>query len=231
MRWVQATATSLCLGLVACQTPPLMTDLEPAQSEPSQTPGLDSQLQAITQLLEGDYFSDAEGGAREGRPIYMRIRNISPPSGRRHALYAEMRHDGPDGAFYRQLIYLFDERPDRSENRMLAYGVSAPELAAELVKDREGYARGDVETTSPLSDDCYMVWEPSEGGFTSWIDPDRCVITGKRGDQRRIEARTEITTHSIGQLERGYSLERELLFGNPDGELYIWPRVNLNRSD
>ena len=66
----------------------------------------DIELQEITRLLSGDYFSDADGGARQGRPIYMRVRNITPPIGRRHAMYTEMRHDGPDGDHYRQLIFL-----------------------------------------------------------------------------------------------------------------------------
>lgn len=192
---------------------------------------LDIDLQNITRLLDGDYFSDALGGAREGRPIYMRVRNITPPVGRRHAMYAEMRHDGPNGPFYRQLIYLFDEAPDRAENRMQAYRVAAPDIAAKLINEREGYANGEVKTISPLSDDCYTVWEANDDGFTSWIDPERCVITGKRGDQRRIESRTQITPESIGQLERGYTLDRELLFGNADGDLYIWPRVKPERSD
>ncbi|MEL6691798.1 MAG: CpcT/CpeT family chromophore lyase, partial [Pseudomonadota bacterium] len=103
--------------------------------------------------------------------------------------------------------------------------------AASLLEDPNGYAEGLVETTAPLSDDCYTVWAPIETGYTSWIDPERCIITGRRGDQRRIESRTEITPTHIGQLERGYSLDRELLFGNPDGDLYIWPRVNAPLPD
>lgn len=191
----------------------------------------DIELQEITRLLSGNYFSDADGGARQGRPIYMRVRNITPPIGRRHAMYAEMRHDGPDGDHYRQLIYLFDEDTDRTENRMQAYRVADKEIAASLLEDPDGFAEGRVETTEPLSDECYTVWAPIETGYTSWIDPERCIITGKRGDQRRIESRTEITPTHIGQLERGYSLDRELLFGNPDGELYIWPRVDAPSSD
>lgn len=192
---------------------------------------LDIELQEITRLLSGDYFSDAEGGARQGRPIYMRVRNITPPLGRRHAMYAEMRHDGPEGEFYRQLIYLFDESPERTENQMQAYRVTDKDLAATLIADRSGFASGIVETSASLSEDCYTQWAPMDDGYASWIDPERCVITGRRGDQRRIESRTEITADAIGQLERGYSLERELLFGNPDGELYIWPRVPQSNTD
>ncbi|MEM7640101.1 MAG: CpcT/CpeT family chromophore lyase [Pseudomonadota bacterium] len=192
---------------------------------------LDVELQEIVRLMSGDYFSNAEGGAREGRPIYMRVRNITPPLGKRHAMYAEMRHDGPNGDFYRQLIYLFDEANARSENRMQAYRVADKAAAARLIEDPSAFADGKVETTSPLSEDCYTVWSPTEAGYTSWIDPERCVITGRRGDQRRIESRTDITRAAIKQLERGYSLERELLFGNPTGEQYIWPRVSPGDVD
>ena len=62
-------------------------------------------------------------------------------------------------------------------------------------------------------------------------NPDRRPDHGKRGDQRRIESRTDITQDAIAQLERGYSLERELLFGNATGEQYIWPRVIPNQAD
>jgi len=192
---------------------------------------LDVELQEITRLLSGDYFSDAEGGAREGRPIYMRVRNITPPIGQRHAMYAEMRHDGPDGPHYRQLIYLFDGSGTRTENRMQAYRVTDAAAAASLIDDPTGLARGVVETSEPLSEDCYTTWHRSETGYASWIDPARCVITGKRGDQRRIESRTEISQAAIGQLERGYTLDNELLFGNANGELYIWPRVKPDQTD
>ncbi|MEM7327650.1 MAG: CpcT/CpeT family chromophore lyase [Pseudomonadota bacterium] len=192
---------------------------------------LDIELQEIARLMSGDYFSNAEGGAREGRPIFMRVRNITPPIGKRHAMYAEMRHDGPEGEFYRQLIYLFDEADARTENRMQAYRVGDKDLAATLIEDPSGFANGRVETTSPLSENCYTVWSPTDVGYTSWIDPERCIITGKRGDQRRIESRTDINSDAIAQLERGYSLERELLFGNATGEQYIWPRVTPGETD
>lgn len=192
---------------------------------------LDVELQEIARLMSGDYFSDAEGGAREGRPIYMRVRNITPPIGQRHAMYAEMRHDGPDGDFYRQLIYLFDEADARGENRMQAYRVTDEDAAAGLITDPSAFADGRIEIGLPLSDDCYTVWSRTEAGYTSWIDPERCIITGKRGDQRRIESRTDITPDAIAQLERGYTLDRELLFGNATGEQYIWPRVSPDDTD
>ena len=107
----------------------------------------DIELQEITRLLSGDYFSDADGGARQGRPIYLRVRNITPPIGRRHAMYAEMRHDGPDGDHYRQLIYLFDEGSNRTENRMQAYRVADGAIAATLLEDPDGFTEGRVETT------------------------------------------------------------------------------------
>lgn len=187
---------------------------------------LDVELQALTRMLQGDYFSDAAGGAREGRPIYQRIRNITPPNGHRHAMYSEMRHDGPDGEYYRQLIYLFDEAPDRTENRMQALRVADKDIAATLIADPDALATGAVETTSAISDTCYTVWQTLDDGYSGWIDPERCIITGKRGDQRRIEARTQISSHSIRQLERGFSIDGDLLFGTATDDPYIWPRVD-----
>lgn len=219
MRWAALTGLIFALGFAGCST---SSDMDES--------GLDRDLIEITSLLSGDYFSNADGGAREGRPIYMRVRNITPPIGRRYAMYAEMRHDGPDGDHYRQLIYLFDESADRTENRMQAYRVADKAIAATLIDAPDGYAEGRVEVTTSLSDACYMVWTPTDAGYASWLDPERCIITGKRGDQRRIESRTEITRTHIGQLERGYTIERELLFGNADGDLYIWPRVDPSES-
>ncbi len=220
MHWATAIALGATGVLSACQMR--------AEPQPSK---LDLELTEIVSLLEGDYFSSAEDGAREGRAIYMRIRSITPPDGRAHAMYSEMRHDGPDGDVYRQVIYVFDETVARIENRMTALRVTEVEAAAQLLDNPDAFALGYVETVSALSEDCYAVWTVTNGAFESWIDPDRCIITGRRGDQRRIEARTRITLQAIGQLERGYTLEGELLFGNPEGDLYIWPRVNLSASD
>lgn len=198
--------------------------LTPPQSAP-----LDAELEELTTLLVGDYFSSPDGGAREGRPIYLRIRAVTPPAGRRHALYAEMRHDGPDGEFYRQTIYLFDESPGRSANVATLLGVADRERAARLPADPGGLQRGDVVTTPPLAPGCEMTWKRVPDGFTGRIDPAHCLITGKRGDQRRLESVTNVTTIDVGQLERGFTQGGTLLFGKADGIPYRWPRVRESR--
>jgi hypothetical protein len=191
---------------------------------------LDDELDELTALLVGDYYSDADGGAREGRAIYLRVREVPPPAGRRHALYAEMRHDGPDGEFYRQSIYVFDESTGRALNLMTALGVADRQAAARLVDDPSGLRRGDVQTTPQLAPGCEMAWTRTAEGFAGRIDPERCQITGKRGDVRRIEAVTRISADAIGQLERGFAPDGTLLFGNADGALYRWPRVKSTGS-
>lgn len=218
-RLLSAMAATMPL-LVACQS------IEATALSP-----LDLELIEIASLLEGDFVSTTEDGAREDRSIYMRVRSITPPEGHAHAMYSEMRHDGPEGDFYRQVIYLFDEAPDRTVNRMTALRVTDADAAAQLLTEPNAFATGAVEATNALSENCYAVWVPNAEGFASWIDPERCVITGRRGDQRRIEARTHITANSIGQLERGFTLDGDLLFGNPDGDLYVWPRVSPTTSD
>ena len=149
----------------------------------------ESPLQDLTQLLVGDYFSAADGGVKEGRPIYMRIRSIQSPMPDKVALYAEMRHDSADGELYRQRAYLF------------VIAATEPIVMQALTFDDPAAAAGLVN------------------------DPATCIITGKRGDQRRIESQTKITRKFVGQLERGYDINGNLLFGNAGGELYIWPRV------
>lgn len=213
-------ALATLVGLMGCTSAPI-----PANTT------LDMQLTQITNLLVGDYASHADDGAREGRPIYLRIRPITPPDGHDYALYSEMRHDGPDGEFYRQIVYLFDENSERSENRMRAIRLADGAAAASLLTDPNAFKNGKIKTRPALSEACYAAWTRVDTGYESWIDPERCVITGKRGDRRRIEARTRITPFSIDQLERGYSLEGKLLFGNSDDTLYMWPRLETSDSD
>jgi hypothetical protein len=183
------------------------------------------ELRDLTALLVGDYFSAADGGAREDRPIYLRIRRVDPPPGQPVALYAEMRHDGPAGEMYRQRLYLFDATPSRDGLAMWSLGFADAEAAARLVDDPGLLRREGLGTTDPLGAGCVTRWTRTAEGFTGLIDPQSCVIVGKRGDQRRIEGRTTISRAAIGQLERGYDMEGRLLFGNPTGDLYIWPRV------
>lgn len=212
-QWRAAALATLALAAWACASTP------PAPAT------LDGELDALAALLVGDYFSASDGGAREGRAIYLRIRAIEPPAGRRHALYAEMRHDGPAGEFYRQGIYLFDEQAGRTANRMTVIGVADQPAAARLIDDPGALRRGEVATTPPLADGCEMTWLREAEAFVGRIDPQRCRIIGKRGDPRGIEAVTRIAPDAIGQLERGYAPDGTLLFGDPDGRLYRWPRV------
>lgn len=184
----------------------------------------ESPLQDLTQLLIGDYFSAADGGVKEGRPIYMRIRSIQSPMPEKVALYAEMRHDSADGELYRQRAYLFDIAAT-DPIVMQALTFDDPAAAAGLVNDPAVWVRSNLTTKIALVEGCDTRWIRDADGFLGTVDPTTCVITGKRGDQRRIESQTKITRKFVGQLERGYDISGKLLFGNADGELYIWPRV------
>ena len=183
----------------------------------------DLELNRIVALLVGDYSSAAGGGVREGRAIYMRIRSVTPPQGRRVALYAEMRHDDAAGEIYRQRLYVFDETPGRLSNVMTALAFDDSATAASLIENPH-LAPG-LATKNPLAEGCAAVWQADGAAFIARVDPATCQITGKRGDQRRIESLTRISANGIGQLERGYDLDGRLLFGNPAGDLYFWPRV------
>ncbi len=183
-----------------------------------------SPLKELTQLLVGDYFSAADGGVKEGRPIYMRVRSIQSPLPDKVALYAEMRHDGPDGELYRQRVYLFNVD---STAPIIMQALTFDDLAAaaSLVNDPTVWVRQNLVTKPALVEGCDTRWVREGEGFVGSVDPGTCIITGKRGDRRRIESKTRITGKSVGQLERGYDIDGKLLFGNADGELYIWPRV------
>ena len=201
---------SLLLGMCACA--------------PVSVAAEQSALQDLTQLLIGDYFSAADGGVKEGRPIYMRIRSIQSPMPEKVALYAEMRHDSAGGELYRQRAYLFDITAT-DPIVMQALTFDDPAAAASLVNDPAVWVRSNLTTKIALVEGCDTRWIRDADGFLGTVDPTTCVITGKRGDQRRIESQTKITRKFVGQLERGYDISGKLLFGNADGELYIWPRV------
>lgn len=206
---MRAIAAAIALALASCASAPV----QPA----------DARLDRLAALLVGDYFSAAEGGVREGRAIYMRIRRVEPPAGKRVALYAEMRHDGIDGEIYRQRLYVFDETPDRSAETMTALAFEDGSAATRLI-DNPALAPT-LATKEPLAAGCVTTWREDGAAFVGRVDPAACQITGRRGDQRRIESVTRIDADSIDQLERGYDLDGKLLFGNPTGDLYVWPRV------
>jgi len=194
----------------------------------SASPGLlqaeDSSLNNLTRLLVGDFFSAADGGVKAGRPIYMRVRAIQSPIANRVALYAEMRHDGPGGELYRQRAYLFDTAAE-TPIVMKALTFDDQSAASVLANDPTAWVKQNLATKPALVDGCDTHWVRDGEGFVGSVDPATCIITGKRGDRRRIESKTLITTKAVGQLERGYDIDGNLLFGNAGGELYIWPRV------
>lgn len=181
-------------------------------------------VNALAVLLIGDYFSAADGGVKEGRPIYMRVRKIESPFDNRIALYAEMRHDGPSGELYRQRAYLFD-RDAQLPIVMQALVFDDPAAATGLIDNPAVWVESPLATHVALAEGCDTRWVRDGEGFLGSVDPKTCVITGKRGDRRHIESQTRITTKAIGQLERGYDTNGKLLFGNANGELYVWPRV------
>lgn len=187
-------------------------------------PPAGGELRELSRLLVGDYFSAADGGVREGRPIYLRIRPIDSPLPHTFALFAEMRHDGPDGELYRQRAYVFDTGSS-APLAMQALVFDDPVAASGLRDDPTLWVRQQLGARNTLGEGCDTHWVRQDGGFLGRVDPATCVITGKRGDRRRIESQTLITPGYIGQLERGYDLDGKLLFGNPDGTLYRWPRV------
>jgi len=137
---------------------------------------------------------------------------------------AEMRHDGPGGELYRQRAYLFDTAAE-TPIVMKALTFDDQSAASVLANDPTAWVKQNLATKPALVDGCDTHWVRDGEGFVGSVDPATCIITGKRGDRRRIESKTLITTKAVGQLERGYDIDGNLLFGNAGGELYIWPRV------
>ena len=190
----------------------------------------DQELTELVALYIGSYLSRPDQGARDARPILMRVAAVSPPAGHGWALYSEMRHDGIDGEIYRQNLLLFDEAPERTGNTMTSLGFTDREAAAALIDDPGLLAAGQLSTVEALGPGCTMSFKREGEGFFGRIDPKTCVITGKRGEARHIEAQTLLRRDAIEQLERGYSADGQLLFGNKDGIRYVWPRIDLSEA-
>lgn len=191
----------------------------------------DQELNELIALYVGSYLSKPNEGARDGRPIFLRVVAVDPPADHHHALYAEMRHDGADGELYRQNLLLFDEDPARSGNSATSLSFPDREAAASLVRQPDLVATGRLSTVPSLGPGCDMRFKREGSGYLGRIDPATCVITGKRGDTRRIEAQTLLRKDAIETLERGYSADGKLLFGNPDEVRYVWPRVGAGGGD
>ncbi len=186
----------------------------------------DQDLKELIGLYIGTYLSAADEGARDSRPILLRVVAIDPPAGYSQALYSEMRHDGASGDIYRQSLLVFDESPGRTGNTMTSLAFTDRQAAAELIRDPGLLAAGHLSTTAALPPGCTTHFIREGDSFYGRIDPDTCVITGKRGDIRHIESQTLLRRDAIEQLERGYDDKGQLLFGNKDGVRYVWPRID-----
>jgi hypothetical protein len=187
----------------------------------------DQELTELVALYIGTYLSQPDEGARDARPILMRVVAVDPPAGHGWALYSEMRHDGIDGDIYRQNLLVFNETPGRTGNTMTSLSFSDRQAAAALIDDPGLLAAGKLATVPALGPGCTMSFKREGNGFFGRIDPKTCVITGKRGDTRHIEAQTLLRRDAIEQLERGYDADGQLLFGNKDGVRYVWPRIDM----
>lgn len=185
----------------------------------------DNDLQALIMLFTGSYMSEPTEGARESRPILLRVVTIEPPPGYRHAMYSEMRHDGPDGDIYRQNLLLFDESPGRDGNTMTALNFTDRDTAAGLLQDPALLATGQLATTENLGPGCSMHFRRDGKRFLGRIEPAHCMITSRNGGTLHIEAETLLRADAIEQLERGFSPDGQLMFGNSDGRRYVWPRL------
>jgi hypothetical protein len=191
---------------------------------------LDRELDAIAALYAGTYLSPVDEGARPDSATFYRIVPVDPPSGARHALYAEMRRGDASGAITRQRLFLFDETPGRAANRLIAHSFTAPKAAEALIGDRTLVARGALAHARSLEPaGCDMTFRRDGDRFVGRIEAADCAITGRRGDPLKIESETVVTRAAIEQIERGYGPDGALRFGNPEGRRYVWPRVQPTR--
>jgi hypothetical protein len=214
MKTPLAGLTMAALALAGCASRPLTESR------------LDKELNTLVALYAGAYLSPVTEGARPDAATFYRVVAIAPPAGARHALYAEMRRGDAQGPVIRQRLFLFDESPGRSVNRLIAHSFADPAAAEALVRDPALVAAGRLAHARSLEPaGCDMIFRPREGGFVGRIEATDCAITGRRGDTLRLESETVLGVGAIEQIERGFGPDGGLRFGNPEGRRYVWPRV------
>jgi hypothetical protein len=181
-----------------------------------------------TQLIAA-YVGEFRSGpaaaiASDPRAIIMQSREVLTAESE-PALFVELRYDDAEKTLYRQRMYVFSAGEVAGEITMRALAFADPEQAALLMQQPRYLLSAALQVTEPLGPGCAMRWQKSAEAWTGNISPERCLITGKRGNQLRIEAITILRADAIGQLERGFDMQGKRTFGSDGAQLNWWRRT------
>ena len=134
------------------------------------SPNLDTERSNIFETLPGTYagkMTAADGGVTN---ITHSFEQIDAPQFSSHVLYYEIDSDAPNGPGVQRKIFVFDDTPERKENRMKAYLITEDQMPS-----------GEWSSVNPdelrtFPDVCAFRWTKTDGGYAGTVKPSDCAF-------------------------------------------------------
>ena len=131
---------------------------------------IDAEREGIFAALPGTYLGEiasSEGGAAS---VTHSFQKIDAPQFGSHVLYYEIDSDDPNGPGVQRKIFVFDDAPNRQENRMKAYLITDAQMPS-----------GEWSSINPAElrtfpDECAFLWSQVEGGYAGIVKSSDCAF-------------------------------------------------------
>ena len=179
-------------------------------------------LDRLASLMSGRFDNQAAiaaGDVEEGEFLSDWRQRIDAPALGDTVFYLQL-NQGEDRELYRQRILVLTVDTETDSIRQTAYTLRNPEPFVDAMSTSDVFndlGPGAVERL--LGEGCAQHWTETDGGFTGYVDPERCrIISSRTGNPRRIEALTVLTATTLDLAERGFDDEGNHLFGSAEGE-------------
>ncbi len=198
----------LCAG-------PLLT-LTACGVNPHAATQLDSELQALMSLWQGEYAPDS--GIQGPIQPYVLVRPVDLPRFGDAVTYMEVRDRTREGRVLRQRLYVFNTASDRTLNSIKAYDfwgeAGAPYAGAYDVPTKLNDL--DPQTMYTFPEGCEIEWRVANAAFFGEVSHTKCHIPSRtRGKTVSVDMILGITRDAFTQWEVGYDGSGNLEFGDP----------------
>ena len=179
----------------------------------------DEQLERLAMLMDGTFVFDPGNQKADQGYFSDRRERIDAASIGQYVFYLQL-NQGEERRLYRQRILVISRNEENGQIEQRTYRLKEAERFADgsaANGDFDGFSDQDIEPYFEVG--CVQVWTETTDGYRGYVDPDRCrIISSRTGKPRLIEAENLLTADSLSLAERGFSPEREQLFGTPPGE-------------